>query len=150
MHMINSVHAAFSALALALASRKAGTPSAVIVPTEPEKPKEPQPEPDEREPGQKPKPEQLVTLRVVGKIPPEVWNRLGTKVLPKLKSGTELQVGITLTATFTPGAAAPMETLAPPRNKSTVATFARSPSAGVPWPRSSKPPGAGPPPRNTS
>ena len=34
------------------------------------------------------------TLRLVGTIPPELWNRLGTKILPKLRSGTELQVGI--------------------------------------------------------
>ncbi len=34
------------------------------------------------------------TLRLVGTVPPELWNRLGTKILPKLRSGTELQVGI--------------------------------------------------------
>jgi len=33
-------------------------------------------------------------LRLTGNIPPELWNRLGTKILPKLRSGTELQVGI--------------------------------------------------------
>ena len=27
-------------------------------------------------------------------MPPEVWNRLGTKVLPKLRSGDNLSVGI--------------------------------------------------------
>jgi hypothetical protein len=27
-------------------------------------------------------------------VPPEVWNRLGTKVIPKLKSGAGLTVGI--------------------------------------------------------
>jgi hypothetical protein len=31
---------------------------------------------------------------LVGTVPPEVWNRLGTKVIPKLKSGTGLTVGI--------------------------------------------------------
>lgn len=34
------------------------------------------------------------TIRLVGAIPPELWNRLGTKVLPKLRVGSELKVGI--------------------------------------------------------
>ena len=29
----------------------------------------------------------------VGTVPPEVWNRLGTKILPKLRSGDDLSVG---------------------------------------------------------
>jgi hypothetical protein len=33
-------------------------------------------------------------LRLVGTIPPEVWNRLGTRVLPKLRSGSELSIGV--------------------------------------------------------
>jgi hypothetical protein len=33
-------------------------------------------------------------IRLVGAIPPELWNRLGTKVLPKLRVGSELKVGI--------------------------------------------------------
>ena len=33
-------------------------------------------------------------LRLVGNIPPEVWNRLGTKILPKLRSGSELKIGL--------------------------------------------------------
>ena len=28
-------------------------------------------------------------------MPPEVWNRLGTKLLPKLRSGSDLEVGVT-------------------------------------------------------
>jgi hypothetical protein len=35
-----------------------------------------------------------VTLRLVGTVPPEVWNCLGTKVIPKLKSGAGLTVGV--------------------------------------------------------
>jgi hypothetical protein len=27
-------------------------------------------------------------------VPPEVWNRLGTKVIPQLKSGADLTVGV--------------------------------------------------------
>ncbi len=34
------------------------------------------------------------TLRLSGNVPPEVWNRLGTKVLPKLRAGTELTIGV--------------------------------------------------------
>jgi len=34
------------------------------------------------------------TLRLVGVVPPEVWNRLGTKVIPKLRSGADVKVGI--------------------------------------------------------
>lgn len=40
------------------------------------------------------------TLRLVGTIPPELWNRLGTKILPKLRPGAELQVGINLQVTM--------------------------------------------------
>ena len=39
------------------------------------------------------------TLRLVGTIPPELWNRLGTKILPKLRSGTELKVGVEFSVT---------------------------------------------------
>ena len=34
------------------------------------------------------------TIRLVGEVPPEVWNRLGTKILPKLRSGSDLKVGV--------------------------------------------------------
>lgn len=37
---------------------------------------------------------QTSTLRLAGTIPPEIWNRLGTKILPKLRSGMELHIGI--------------------------------------------------------
>lgn len=36
------------------------------------------------------------TLRLTGKVPPEVWNRLGTRVLPKLRSGSDLKIEIAL------------------------------------------------------
>jgi len=39
------------------------------------------------------------TLRLVGTVPPEVWNRLGTKILPKLRSGSELTIGLDFTVT---------------------------------------------------
>lgn len=39
------------------------------------------------------------TLRVHGEVPSELWNRLGTKLLPKLRSGSDLKVGIDLVVT---------------------------------------------------
>jgi len=39
------------------------------------------------------------TLRLVGTVPPEVWNRLGTKILPKLRAGSELTIGVEFTVT---------------------------------------------------
>jgi hypothetical protein len=36
----------------------------------------------------------------VGTIPPEVWNRLGTKVLPKLRTGNDLRVDVDLSASL--------------------------------------------------
>ena len=37
---------------------------------------------------------QKTSLRLVGTVPPEVWNRIGTKLLPKLRSGEDLDVGV--------------------------------------------------------
>ena len=67
-------------------------------------PPQPQPEPSpgpEPQAGPEPEPEpspeeQKTTLRLAGTVPPEVWNRLGTRVLPKLRSGDDLSVGIEL------------------------------------------------------
>ena len=33
-------------------------------------------------------------LRLTGTVPPEVWNRLGTRLIPKLRSGDDLSVGV--------------------------------------------------------
>jgi hypothetical protein len=42
----------------------------------------------------------------VGTIPPEIWNRLGTKILPKLRSsGSELAIGLEFTVTVSADAA---------------------------------------------
>jgi hypothetical protein len=51
-----------------------------------------------------------VTLRLTGAIPPEIWNRLGTKVLPKLRSGRGLRVGIEFTVEVDAQFAKNMET----------------------------------------
>ena len=50
--------------------------------------------------GEKPEPgPSNRTLRLVGTVPPEVWNRLGTKILPKLRAGSELTIGVEFTVT---------------------------------------------------
>jgi len=74
---------------------------------------EPRPEPEpESKPGPQPEPEpsptsepeptpttSTRTFRISGDVPPEIWNRLGTKVLPKLRSGSELTIGIEFSVT---------------------------------------------------
>ena len=76
----------------------------------------PQPEPA---PGPKPEPlpgpaphpgTRTTTLRLTGTIPPEVWNRLGTRILPKLRSGDDLSVGIELLVNVASQLAGSMET----------------------------------------
>lgn len=67
---------------------------------EPEPYSEPAPEPEPASyPGEEPGPEsglepETKTIRLTGQVPPEIWNRLGTKILPKLRSGKDLQIGI--------------------------------------------------------
>jgi len=39
-------------------------------------------------------------LELSGTIPPEIWNRLGTKIMPKIKMGDELIVGLRISASF--------------------------------------------------
>ncbi|QAA76831.1 MAG: hypothetical protein BIP78_1065 [Candidatus Bipolaricaulis sibiricus] len=62
----------------------------------------PEPEPGPGpEPGPEPPPGvQTRTIRLVGAVPPELWNRLGTKVLPKLRSGSDLKVGVDFSVTI--------------------------------------------------
>ena len=51
-------------------------------------------------PGREPVPgplpgQQTRTIRLAGDVPPELWNRLGTKIVPKLRStGTDLRIGV--------------------------------------------------------
>jgi hypothetical protein len=60
--------------------------------------------------GQEPEDVQpMVMLRIAGRIPAEVWNRLGTKLVPKLRSGAELQAGVEFVVTLEPRAAASLE-----------------------------------------
>ncbi|MFQ5793312.1 MAG: AAA family ATPase, partial [Acidobacteriota bacterium] len=67
----------------------------------------PEPSPElEPEPGPGP---QTRILRLVGTVPPEVWNRIGTRVLPKLRSGADLKVGVDFTVTLDAGLARNVE-----------------------------------------
>ncbi len=52
---------------------------------------------------------QTCTLRLAGTIPPEIWNRLGTKILPKLRSGMELHIGIDFKVILKPDIARSMK-----------------------------------------
>ncbi|MBW2094826.1 MAG: AAA family ATPase, partial [Deltaproteobacteria bacterium] len=40
------------------------------------------------------------TFRISGEVPPEIWNRLGTKVLPKLRGGSDLKIGVEFSVTI--------------------------------------------------
>jgi len=52
---------------------------------------------------------QTKTLRLSGAIPPELWNRLGTKILPKLRTAEDLQVGVNFTVTVDGDSASRLE-----------------------------------------
>ena len=81
-------------------------------------PAQPKPEPEvspklEPEPETYPEPSpgpQKTTLRLSGTVPPEVWNSLGTKILPKLRSGDDLRLGIELSVNVNTKFARNMET----------------------------------------
>jgi hypothetical protein len=83
-------------------------PTDVPAPTKPGDAKQTtKPEPDREE---KPKPTaQATTLRLVGTVPTEVWNRLGTKLLPKLRQGDNLKVGVDFSVTLKAEVAQTME-----------------------------------------
>jgi len=53
--------------------------------------------------------EEARTIRIKGTVPPELWNRLGTKILPKLRSGIELTVGVEFTVKARGAAASSLE-----------------------------------------
>lgn len=67
----------------------------------------PEPLPDEHEPPPEPAPgDRTRTIYLAGTIPPEVWNRLGTKIIPRLKQGSGLKVGVEFSVTVDGGSAA--------------------------------------------
>ncbi len=49
-------------------------------------------------------------MRLSGTVPPEVWNRLGTKLLPKLRSGDDVTVGVEFSVSVSSQFAGNMET----------------------------------------
>ncbi len=61
---------------------------------------EPQPKPEPQ-----PQPQATCILRLSGAIPPETWNRFGTKVIPKMRSGTGLTAKVELEVTVNQDAA---------------------------------------------
>ncbi|NJL26725.1 MAG: AAA family ATPase [Thermoanaerobaculia bacterium] len=86
--------------------------------TEPENPIEPEPTTAPGpapytmpEPGTTATPEPATvetrTLRLVGNVPPEQWNRIGVKILPRLRTaGTDLEIGVDLAVTVSAANAA--------------------------------------------
>lgn len=54
-------------------------------------------------------PPSAMTLSVTGEVPPDSWNRLGTKLLPKLRSGDQLKLVIQCEANFKPDMLASVE-----------------------------------------
>ncbi len=78
-------------------SLKRGAPAELVLGPTPAPRPEASPEP---RPPSAPEPAATTTtLRLVGTVPPEVWNRLGTKILPKLRSGSSLRIGLEFTVT---------------------------------------------------
>lgn len=73
----------------------------VVAPPVPksETPVEPPPEPA---PAHEAK---IRSICLAGTIPPEAWNRLGTKLLPKLRCGSDLQISINIAVTVDPNMA---------------------------------------------
>jgi hypothetical protein len=65
---------------------------------------EPQPLPEPEpitpiEPVPEPTTPKTKTIRLSGNIPPEIWNRLGTKVIPKLRSGKDVTIEVKFSTT---------------------------------------------------
>jgi hypothetical protein len=56
----------------------------------------PTPEPTTEEETKK----QSCAIHIFGTVPPELWNRFGTNILPKIRTGTELKVGVDFKVTI--------------------------------------------------
>jgi hypothetical protein len=94
--MISSDEVASDSGVFLLKKAKAKALKKGIETPEPEPPAGPEPEPPTPPVppvGPTAEPESC-TIRVMGAVPPELWNRFGTKVLPKLRAGEKLSVGI--------------------------------------------------------
>jgi hypothetical protein len=104
---IDSAEVTFDAGVFLLSKTKARTLRAEPTPhpesgSEPSQRHEPEAAPGPPlEPAPRPEPEKRKRcFRISGEIPPELWNRLGTKILPKLRSGSELKVCIDFSVTI--------------------------------------------------
>lgn len=53
---------------------------------------------------------QSCTLRLAGAIPPELWNRLGTKLIPKLRGGDDLTARVEFSVSINSTQAQTLET----------------------------------------
>ncbi len=91
---------------LQAASENAKPVQPEVVPIE-EKASEPgsSPGPDETQVQLPIKTGRKATLRLKGTVPPEVWNRLGTRILPKLRTGNALSVGVEFSVSVDAGLA---------------------------------------------
>jgi hypothetical protein len=76
---------------------------------EPPPPPAPQPPPPEPRPEGEAGAAESGTIRIFGTVPPEVWNRLGTKILPKLRTGSDLRVCVDFSVTVRAESAAGLE-----------------------------------------
>lgn len=117
--LIDPADVTFEAGVFLLLKNKAKTvkaPPELVSGAGPEPGPTPEPEPVPcREPEPKPEQEPVPgaakrTFRICGDVPLEVWNRLGTKVLPKLRSGSELRIGIEFSVTVETGVAPSFQT----------------------------------------
>jgi hypothetical protein len=89
---------------------KSGAPAIPIRPQEPGEPPSPTSTPAPVPTPEPPVAASTRTLRVVGAVPPEVWNRLGTKILPKLRSGSDLKIVLDFEVTVRADSAAALAT----------------------------------------
>ena len=65
-----------------------------VTSTPPESVREPEPAPSPEPVSQPAAGESQVTLRLSGAVPPESWNRFGTRVLPKLRAGDDVSMKV--------------------------------------------------------
>jgi hypothetical protein len=102
--MITSDDIEFDSDVFLLKAQKAKQLTSEPIPGPEPGPKPPTPEPGGGEeetptPEPEPAPEGKVTFTISGQIPPESWNRLGTKLIPKLRGGESLMVGVDFSVT---------------------------------------------------
>ncbi len=84
----------------ALALKARPEPQPILDPSpKPECGPAPSPGPESTSQSDAPVSEAPRTIRLRGDVPPEIWNRLGTKLLPKLRSGAHLTIGIEFSVT---------------------------------------------------